>query len=339
MPIPPSTWFSRAERIATTPPPDEAVRRERSRIVAGKGGQFISGSYADQAGSRSYKLYIPNGYKGQALPLIVMLHGCTQTPNDFAAGTGMNILAEEHSCFVLYPAQASAANGSRCWNWFKAADQHHGQGEPSLIAGMTRQICRNYAVDPQRIYVAGLSAGGAMAAIMGMTYPNLYAAIGSHSGLAYGAAHDLPSALAAMSHGGRATPARPRDSIQSGEAYLPVIPLIVFHGDRDTTVHPRNAEQMIAQWVALHADSLPATAAAPKPRVSVQQGQVPSGHAYNRAIYHDVSGQVIVERWLIHGAAHAWSGGSPNGSFTDSAGPDATRAMLRFFLAHSRRKG
>lgn len=317
--------------VAALPPSER-----RRQVAAGTGGQFISGSYTNQAGTRSYKLYIPTGYQGQALPLIVMLHGCTQTPDDFAAGTRMNTLADKHSCFVLYPAQASAANGSRCWNWFKAADQQHGRGEPSLIAGMTRQISSDYAVDPRRIYVAGLSAGGAMAVIMGATYPELYAAIGCHSGLAYGAAHDLPSALAAMSQGGRAAPTRPSDSTQGSKASPSVVPLIVFHGDRDTTVHPRNAEQVIAQWAAFHAGGPPATTAGAKPRVSVQRGQVPSGHAYNRALYRDARGQVIVERWVIHGADHAWSGGSPAGSFTDPQGPDATQEMLRFFLAHPR---
>lgn len=334
-PITHSTQPPQAKQ-GTTPPLDAVVGR--SRVAAGTGGQFVSGSYTDQAGTRSYKLYIPSGYQGQPLPLVVMLHGCTQTPDDFAAGTRMNTLAEAHSCLVLYPAQASAANRSRCWNWFKAADQQRGRGEPSLIAGMTRQICRSYAVDPRRIYVAGLSAGGAMAVILGVTYPDLYAAIGNHSGLAYGAAHDLPSALAAMSQGGKVVSAHRKDRIRGSEPYPSVVPMILFHGDRDTTVHPRNAEHVIAQWAALHADGRPATAAGSKPRVSVQQGQVPSGHAYNRAIYHDASGQVIVERWVIHGANHAWSGGSTTGSFTDSQGPDATREMLRFFLAHPRRE-
>ncbi|MFZ1431672.1 MAG: PHB depolymerase family esterase [Geminicoccaceae bacterium] len=288
------------------------------------GAVFLAGSYSNQAGSRAYKLYVPSGAHGQMLPLVVMLHGCTQSPDDFAAGTRMNALAEEHTCLVVYPAQTSAGNPSKCWNWFSPGDQQREQGEPSLIAGITRQIMRDYPVDPQRVYVAGLSAGGAAAAIMGATYPDLYAAIGVHSGLAVGAASDMPSAFAAMQGG--ATVSAPKGGA-AAEGPQRIVPTIVFHGDQDTTVHPRNGDQVIAQARGTSTPALQATATA-------QQGQVPGGRAYRRTLHADAHGQAILEQWVIHGAGHAWSGGSQAGSYTDPQGPDATREMLRFFLAH-----
>jgi poly(hydroxyalkanoate) depolymerase family esterase len=282
--------------------------RARSGELDRQSGAFITGSYGNHAGTRPYKLYIPSVHAGQALPLIVMLHGCTQTPDDFAAGTRMNRLAEEQACFVLYPAQTHAGNQSRCWNWFKRGDQRRDQGEPAIIAGMTRAVQKRYGIDSRKVYVAGLSAGGAMAAVVGEAYPDLYAAIGVHSGLAVGSAHDVPSAFAAMrglQSSSRSTSAR-------------AVPIIVFHGDQDTTVHPRNGEQVVS-------------AAAPGRDVTMDRGQVPGGHAYTRTVHSDSTGRVIVEHWLVHGAGHAWSGGSTRGSYTDPKGPDATRQMRRFF--------
>ena len=284
------------------------------------GGRFIEATYSNRAGTRKYKLYIPSHYQGQALPLIVLLHGCTQSPDDFAAGTRMNLIAEEQTCFVVYPAQPSNANAAKCWNWFRPTDQRRGQGEPSLIAGITRQVMREYLVDPQRVYIGGLSAGAAAAAIMGATYPDLYAAIGVHSGLACGAANDLPSAFVAMRQGDLA------DVLQAGHVSAVLgngqaVPTIVFHGDRDTTVHPRNGHHVIARSMQIT-----------NSRKTVHRGRVTGGHAYTRTIHTDPSGRAVFEHWEIHGAAHAWSGGSPAGSFTDPRGPDATREMLRFFL-------
>jgi poly(hydroxyalkanoate) depolymerase family esterase len=260
-----------------------------------------------------YKLYIPSGYTGQPVPLVVMLHGCTQSPDDFAAGTQMNELAEEQTFLVAYPAQAQSANVSKCWNWFNAADQQRDRGEPSLIAGITCQIMYDFSVKPGRVYVAGLSAGGAAAAIMGSAYPDLFAAVGVHSGLACGAARDMPSAFAAMRQGG---------APHHRGAEQPV-PTIVFHGDRDTTVSPINGDQVIAQ-----------SKAGSDLRSTVSRGQAPGGISYTRTVASDDSGHPMLEHWVLHGAGHAWSGGSPSGSYTEPKGPDASREMMRFFLEH-----
>ncbi len=288
------------------------------------GAKFLSATFSNPAGTRPYKLYVPSGYQGQPAPLIVMLHGCTQSPDDFAAGTRMNAVAEEHGCLVVYPAQTRAANISKCWNWFSAGDQQRDQGEPSLIAGITREVMCQYEVDPRRVYVAGLSAGGAAAAIMGAAYPDLFAAIGVHSGLACGVAGDLPSAFAAMRQGKNGsvqrTPVRP-----DADKGRRVVPAIVFHGDRDTTVHPCNGDDVVAQ----------STLATPL-ETRVEEGCVIGGHSYVRSLHIGTSGETLVEQWLIHGAGHAWSGGSPAGSYTDPRGPDATKEMLRFFLDHPR---
>jgi poly(hydroxyalkanoate) depolymerase family esterase len=273
-------------------------------------GQFIAGSHTDSAGTREYKLYVPPGYHGQALPLVVMLHGCTQNPDDFAVGTGMNDAALERDFFALYPAQAQHVNASRCWNWFKHNHQRRGRGEPALLAGMTRDVMERYNIDAQRVYVAGLSAGGAMAAILGDAYPDLFAAVGVHSGLPAGSATDVKSAFTAMKGGAAAT--------STGRAP----PTIVFHGDQDTTVHPANGEQVVA-------------ASAGAACAELERARSDNGREYTRRIYRDERGRVVAEHWAVHGAGHAWSGGSAQGSYTDAKGPDATEAMLRFFFANA----
>jgi poly(hydroxyalkanoate) depolymerase family esterase len=277
------------------------------------GARFEERVYSDAAGKLAYKLYIPSTYEGRAVPLVVMLHGCTQSPDDFAAGTRMNMLAEEQNFLVAYPAQPASANPSKCWNWFRPGDQARDRGEPSLIAGATLQITQDLAVDRSRIYVAGLSAGGAAAAILGATHPDLYAAIGVHSGLPCGAARDLSSAMTAMRQGAK------------GAAPAIVTPTIVFHGDRDMTVNPLNGAKIIdlgtAGLAGLTATSLRATS--------------PGGAEYTQDIYADQNGRPMLEYWRLHGAGHAWSGGSADGSYTDPRGPDASREMLRFFAKHS----
>ncbi|WP_298254986.1 PHB depolymerase family esterase [Bradyrhizobium sp.] len=286
--------------------------------IAPVGTKFIDGTYSNETGSRTYKLFVPSSYhQGQPLPLVVMLHGCTQSPDDFAAGTRMNFIAEEQNCLVVYPAQPSGANPSKCWNWFRAADQRRDEGEPSLIAGITRRVMRDYSVDPKRVFIAGLSAGGAAAAVMGATYSDLYAAVGIHSGLAYGAATDMPSAFAAMRQGNKSD----RQTVAGGR----MIPTIIFHGDRDTTVHPDNGAHVVEHAIG-----------ATKTRKKVHRGQIPGGHGYTRTTHTDGEREIL-EHWNVHGAGHAWSGGSPAGSYTDVEGPDATKEMLRFFLDHPQR--
>jgi poly(hydroxyalkanoate) depolymerase family esterase len=304
---------------------EQAVPALAPEIVP-KGGKFIAASYSNPAGSRAYKLYIPSRYRGQALPLVVMLHGCNQSSDDFAAGTRMNVIAEEEGCLVVYPEQPGEANPAKCWNWFRPTDQRRDQGEPSLIAGITRQVMADYAVDPRRVYIGGLSAGAAAAAVMGAAYPDLYAAIGVHSGLACGAANDLSSAFAAMQHGDIAASFEPADLLAGEEE--PVLPTIVLHGDRDTTVHPRNGDHVIARQIG-----------AATSQKQVHRGRVADGHAYTRTVHADASGRSTLEQWEIHGGGHAWSGGSTAGSYTDPRGPDASREMLRFFLEHPRPTG
>src|ERR1035437_8740321 len=284
--------------------------------IVPEGERFIEGTYSNPGESRTYRLFTPSRYQGQPLPLVVMLHGCTQSPDDFAAGTRMNFIAEEQTCFVVYPAQRSEANQAKCWNWFRTVDHKRGEGEPSIIAGITRQVMRDYSVDPKRVYVGGLSAGAAAAAVMGATYNDLYAAVGIHSGLACGSATDMPSAFAAMRQVGG--PGR----VISGNG--PPVPAIIFHGDRDTTVNPNNGGQVLEQAIGTT-----------RTQKTVHRGQIPGGHEYTRTTHTDAGGREILEYWSIHGAAHAWSGGSPAGSYADPRRPDATKEMLRFFLGHS----
>lgn len=290
----------------------QAPAQPAPTVKPGPSGQFISGSHTEgAAGTREYKLYIPPASFEGPLPLVVMLHGCTQNPDDFAAGTQMNEAALQRGFYVLYPAQTQHANSSRCWNWFKHNHQKRGRGEPALLAGMTRDVMKRYSIDPQRVYVAGLSAGGAMAAILGDAYPDLFAAVGVHSGLATGSATNVQDALSVMQTGaapGARTTASP--------------PTIVFHGDQDATVNPANGEHVVA-----------ASAGASRPEH--KRARSPNGRDYTRRVYKEADGRVVAEHWAVHGAGHAWSGGSAQGSYTDGHGPDATEEMLRFFLANT----
>ncbi len=272
---------------------------------------------------RKYRLHVPTGAEGPR-PLVVMLHGCRQTADDFAAGTRMSERAEAQGCYVAYPAQSARANRGRCWNWYRPDHQRHGEGEPAAIEAIVRDVMARHPIDVRRIYVAGLSAGGAMAAIMGATYPELFAAVGVHSGLAFGAAHSVGSAMSAM-RGASAdvffrSPGAPGLGIAT----------IVFHGNNDSTVHPRNGEALLAQWFACQSWGSVAGA-----RMQQEEGEK-EGRRYVRRFVEGPDGAPLMEHWAIDGLAHAWSGGSGAGSFADPHGPDASAEMLRFFLGRSR---
>jgi poly(hydroxyalkanoate) depolymerase family esterase len=283
-------------------------------------GRFDAFSYTNAAGTRTCRVYVPASGAGRALPLVVMLHGGTQDAATFAAATGMNDLAEREKFVVAYPEQARSANAGRYWNWFAPGHQRRDAGEPSLIAGITAQVTDRCQADAARVYVAGFSAGGAMAAVMAAVYPDLYAAVGVHSGLAYAAAGDVASALEAMRRGPPHTarpPAQP-------------VPLIVFHGDQDAIVAPANAAGLIDRVLtAANPDRPPGTLPA-----TVTGGQVPGGRAYTRTCYQDPAGAALAECWIIHQGGHAWSGGVPHESYTDARGPDASTEFIRFFNEH-----
>ena len=283
------------------------------RTEAATGCRFLALRYRDAMGEHGYKLFVPDMLP-DAPPLLLMLHGCTQSPDDFAAGTRMNQRAASHGCLVAYPEQSSAANAQRCWNWFRAGDQRRGSGEPAMLVGIVRAVMDDHRVDRRRVYAAGLSAGGAAAAVLAEAYPELFAAVGVHSGLACGAAHDVSSALMAMRQGHLGT---------AGDPARASVPAIVFHGDRDTPVNPSTAAAVIAQ-----------RGGAGALRAAIAPGQVPAGGEWTRTRYRDAGQRTVLERWVVHGEGHAWSGGSADGSYTDPGGPDASQEMLRFFLEH-----
>lgn len=317
------------DRVAgSTPPIDRATE---PRDV----GQFSAHSHSNGLASRGYKLYVPATCGTAPMPLVVMLHGCRQNPDDFARGTRMNELAERHGFLVAYPAQTTRANGSNCWNWFNRAEQSRGGEEPSLIAGIVRDIGRSHRIDESRVFAAGLSAGAAMAVILAATYPEVFSAVAAHSGLPLGAAHDVSSAFAAM----KGTPSRSdftgrpsRNSERFADARPRTVPTLVFHGDGDATVAASNADLIVDQ--AVHGFSSSSGQTLEKRRSTVAADR---GRAATVTRFVDEQGRTLVEQWLVHGAPHAWSGGSPDGSYTDAQGPDASSEMIRFFFESAAR--
>ena len=283
------------------------------RIPAG--AQFLSRTHRTTAGSRGYKFYLPASHPKRPKGLILMLHGCTQGPDDFAAGTNMNALAEKHGLAIAYPGQNRSHNAASCWNWFKPGDQVRGAGEPAILASLARKLTKELGLGRDAVFVAGLSAGGAMAAILADVYPDVFSAAGVHSGLVRGAAHDVLTAMSAMRNGG--TPP------QTTNAAPETVRRIVFHGEADSTVHPSNAAMIVAAAVGDEA----------KPsKISKRSVR---GRGYTRSEYIGSNGNVLVDLWMIEGAGHAWSGGRAAGSYTDKTGPDASAQMIRFFLAQS----
>jgi poly(hydroxyalkanoate) depolymerase family esterase len=280
------------------------------------GASFTTHSFSSSAGSRKYKLYIPKSAANAPRGLLLMLHGCTQTPEDFAAGTNMNSVAEKRGLLVAYPAQTRASNSSSCWNWFEGGHQHRDEGEPAILAGLARKLIEEFKINDQCVYVAGLSAGAAMAVVLGKTYPDVFRAVGVHSGLAYKSASNVMSALAVMRG---VSGAQTFLKAVTGSSDTHHVPTIIFHGSNDRTVHPSNAERIID--AAHGAGSKRSTVAGSK-----------NGRSFKRTVIASQNGLPLVESWMIDKAGHAWSGGKSSGSFTDASGPDASAEMVRFFL-------
>lgn len=289
--------------------------------------RFLSREIETADGPRRYKVYLPKSYdKSKPAPLIVVLHGCTQDPDDVARGTRFNALAEESRFIVAYPEQPQKYNGLKCWNWFDKAHQKRDAGEPGLIASITQRVVNEFSVDPRRVYIAGLSAGGAMALTVAYAYPELFAAAGIHSGIAYAAVGSIGDALTVM-HGGAPVPGELAAQVVKGMGSRRTFPAIVFQGKADKSVASINADQIVAQL----AESFEP---APLTKLSESSGESAGGYHYTRRVYGN--GRPMVEEWIIDELGHAWSGGSKDGTYTDPNGPDAGREMVRFFMEHPR---
>jgi poly(hydroxyalkanoate) depolymerase family esterase len=326
--VPPPRPSAKVIPLAPRRPLGETLRALRMRPVISPGApeapapspapelgeRFLKRSYSGPAGSLNYRLYLPADHEQRELALVVMLHGCTQNPEDFALGTRMNALAEEFGLIVAYPHQTRLANPQGCWNWFDRRHQNRGSGEPAKLAGLAQALAKEFDVRRERVFAAGLSAGGAMAEVLAATYPDVFEAVGIHSGLPYKSAADVPSAFAAM----------------KGTAAFDPAPLahcgrhvrkIIFHGLADGTVNVINGEHIFDEaerGEALTRSDLD---------WPIEGGRV------SRTAVKDTEGRSVAEQWLVEGGGHAWFGGDKRGSFTQTVGLDASRVMVRFFLA------
>ncbi|WP_191090499.1 extracellular catalytic domain type 1 short-chain-length polyhydroxyalkanoate depolymerase [Niallia endozanthoxylica] len=296
-----------------------------------------------------YKLYVPGEYHiEKQYPLLVMLHGCGQNPDDFAAGTNMNEQAEKENFLVLYPdmnhplhpRDPAGYNPFGCWNWFLDKNQHRDEGHPKLIYEMIHEVKSEYNIDSNKVYAAGLSAGGSLACILGVTYPDVFSGIGICSGLAYDAANVFfltdpmaEEAKTKMEKGVTDPYECGNSAFQEMGEYKKKMRVIVFHGICDTTVHPINGLQVITQWVQTNflieggiglADVTPAKV----------KSDIINGKSYTRHVYHDKKDEPLLELWMIDQMGHTWSGGNPSGSYTDSAGPNATEIIWNFLHSH-----
>jgi len=303
----------------------------------GTNSEVVRGEYTSSEGTRPWRLFVPSRATN-AMPsmLLVMLHGCTQSANDFAAGSRMDVVAEEQGYFVLYPEQLAKANARSCWNWFDAAHQMHGHGEPSLIAGMVNEIARKYAIDAARVHLVGVSAGAAMATLTAVAYPQQFATLTSASGIGWRAATDVVRALTVMQKGGGDGLPTSQMMIAAMGSTARAVPTLVLHGGRDAVVNAKNADDLATQWVGVH-DALRARNGEPALLADAAAAtRSDNGYTVNERSWRDSKGSARVTLIRIEDLGHAWSGGSTVGTFTDAKGPDASRLIAAFCAAHAR---
>jgi poly(hydroxyalkanoate) depolymerase family esterase len=306
-----------------------------STIVPSGSGTLAHRTLDLPGGRRSFMVYTPPGREGATMPLVVALHGCTQTATGFASSSGLHPVADRDGLVIAYPEQAAEHNPGSCWNWFLPAHQRRDAGEPAALAAITRSLVGRDGVDPARVYVTGLSSGAAMAAIMGATYPDLYAAVGVHSGLPYQSATSQGAAFGVMSNGVADPDGLGRAAFAAGGPRARAVPVIVVHGNADRTVDPGNGEAVVRQWMAANRLAAPGRYTPDFDQPSrVESGQAPGGLRWAASGWDDAGGVEIQRYVQVLGLGHAWSGGS-GGSFTEPRGPSASDLMTDFFSRHT----